>query len=264
MVDFKNTLSLQTFKRIFFVLMILGVSIFVQASYFQVVRHSYLSSDLRLLESQDRDFLNMEFRNEEILLTKNEQNFEATSYWPKARAFGLVAQKQPEAGSFLVEQDHHGGPPKVVFYQFLNFLLFIGLLFYLLKDKVKSFYQNRFDLFQRQFNVARKEREEIESSYRGYQQKLEQMNLTSEDQIANAREEASATKVRMLDEAHIESERIQKEAQTLLDLEHKRAKRLIQAEFVDKIIDKIQSEISKSITDEDKKALIKKFEVSLK
>ena len=162
------------------------------------------------------------------------------------------------------EGDHHGGPPKVVFYQVLNFLLFIGLLFYLLKDRVKSFYQNRFDLFQKQFEAAYKEREEMEASYKDYQQKLKQINLTSEDQITKAKQEASATKSRMLDEANLESERIQQEAQNLLDLEHKRERRFIQAEFVNKVIDRIQSEVSQSITDEDKKALIKKFEVSLK
>lgn len=162
------------------------------------------------------------------------------------------------------EGDGHHGVPKVVFYQVLNFLLFIGLLFYLLKDKVKSFYQNRFDLFQKQFEAAYREREEMEASYKDYQQKFKQINLTSEDQIAKAKQEASATKSRMLDEANLESERIQQEAQNLLDLEHKREKRFIQAEFVDKVIDRIQSEVSQSITDEDKKALIKKFEVSLK
>ena len=166
----------------------------------------------------------------------------------------------------VAEQGHDEGygPPKVVFYQALNFLLFAGLLFYLLKDKVKNFYQSRFDLFQKQFKAAYREREEIESSYKDYQQKLKQINLTSEDQIVKARQEASATKARMLNEASLESERMQKEAQTLLDLEHKREKRAIQAEFVERVIDRIQSEISGSITDKDKKALIKKFEVSLK
>ena len=285
MVNLKSILSLQTFSHIFFVLIILGVPIYEEAFSFQVVRQSgnqaveqsgsranwYIHSSLRFFESQfDQNFLNMGLRNKEILLTKNEQIFEAASYLPTALiAVGLAAQKQPEAGSSLAEQDHHekgdhGGPPKVVFYQVLNFLLFAGLLFYLLKDKVKSFYQSRFDLFQKQFKAARREREEIESSYKDYQQKLEQINLTSEDQIKKASQEASATKARMLDEAHLEAERIQQSAQTLLDLEHKRTKRLIQAEFVEKIIDRIQSEISRSVTDEDKKALIRKFEVSLK
>ena len=185
-------------------------------------------------------------------------------------AFYFLASWQPinlVSTALAATEQGHGeshGPPKIVFYQVLNFLLFAGLLFYLLKDKVKNFYQSRFDLFQKQFKAAYREREEMESSYRDYQQKLEQINLTSEDQIAKARQEAEATKSRMLNEVDLESERIQKEAQTLLDLEHKREKRAIQAEFVERVIDRIQSEISGSITDKDKKALIKKFEVSLK
>ena len=46
----------------------------------------------------------MVLKNEEILLTKNEQIFEAISIFLKALAFRLVAQKLPEAGLFLVRQ----------------------------------------------------------------------------------------------------------------------------------------------------------------
>ena len=276
MMNLKHILNLQNFRPIFFILIVLSVSV-LEASFFQVtgqsgsqaIWHGYSNSNLRFFENQfDQSFLNMKLRNEDILLTKNEQIFEAASYLPTALiAVGLAAQKQPEAGSFLVEQEGHGeshGPPKVVFYQVLNFLLFAGLLFYLLKDKVRNFYQSRFDLFQKQFKAAYKEREEMEASYKDYQQKLKQINLTSEDQIAKAKQEAEATKSRMLNEVDLESERIQKEAQTLLGLEHKREKRLIQADFVERVIDRVKSEISGSITDKDKKALIKKFEVSLK
>ncbi len=224
MVNLKSILSLQTFSHIFFVLIVLGVSIYGDAS-LQAIGQS---GSQAVRQSDD------------------------------------LASTALAAAETAHEEGDHGGPPKVVFYQVLNFLLFAGLLFYLLKDKVKSFYQSRFDLFQKQFKAARREREEIESSYKDYQQKLEQINLTTEDQIKKARQEASATKARMLDEAHLEAERIQQSAQTLLDLEHKRTKRLIQAGFVEKIIDRIQSEISRSVTDEDKKALIRKFEVSLK
>ena len=229
MVNLKSILSLQTFSHIFFVLIVLGVPIYGDAS-LQAIGQS---GSLVIRQSGN------------------------PAIWQGAH-LASIALAATEGG------DHHGGVPKVVFYQVLNFLLFAGLLFYLLRDKVKSFYQSRFDLFQQQFKASRREREEIESSYKEYQQKLQKIDLTSDSQIAEARQEAGATKTRMLNEAHLESERIQREAQTLLDLEHKKAKRIIQFEFVEKIVEKIQSEISKSLTNEDKKSLIKKLEVSLK
>ena len=232
MIDLKHILTLQLFRQVFFVLIILGVPILGDASSFQVV---------------------WEPDQQVVRQSGSQANWQSVNLASTALA--------------ATDADHHeghGGPPKVVFYQVLNFLLFAGLLFYLLKDKIKNFYQNRFDLFQEQFKAAYREREEIESSYKDYQQKLKQISLTSEGQILKARQDASATKARMLDEAGLESKRIQQEAQTLLELEHKREKRFVQAEFVERVIDRIQSEISGSITDEDKKTLIKKFEVSLK
>ena len=235
MVNSKNIL--QIFSYIFFVLIILDVSMYEEAFSFQAVSPSGNPAVWQLGNRAVRQL--------------------------GSRATGQSGHLASIALAATEGSDHHG-VPKVVFYQVLNFLLFAGLLFYLLKDKVKSFYQNRFDLFQKQFEAAYKEREEMEASYKDYQQKLEQINLTSEDQIAKAKQEAGATKSRMLNEVDLESKRIQQEAQTLLGLEHKREKRLIQAEFVEKVIDRIQSEISGNVTDEDKKAFIQRFEVSLK
>ena len=52
------------------------------------------------------DSLNMVSRNEDILSPKNEKIFEAVSSLPKAKAFGLTDQKQPEADSFLGKQTY--------------------------------------------------------------------------------------------------------------------------------------------------------------
>ena len=254
MVNIKYALPVQTFRNIFVVLMILGLPICGEGySFFQAVGQS----GSRVIGQSGNQTVGQS--GSPIGQSGNQAVGQSGS--PVARqSVGLI-------NTALGAEQGHGeahGVPKIVFYQVLNFLLFAGLLFYLLKDKVRSFYQNRFDLFQEQFKAAYKEREEMEASYKDYQQKLKQINLTSEDQIAKAKQEASATKARMLDEAGLESERLQKEAQILLDLEHKREKRIIQAGFVEKVIEKIQSEISESLTDQDKKALIHKFEGSLK
>ncbi len=45
----------------------------------------------------------MELKNERILPTKNKRIFEAISLLSTATAVGLIAQKQPEAGLFLVK-----------------------------------------------------------------------------------------------------------------------------------------------------------------
>ncbi len=160
--------------------------------------------------------------------------------------------------------DSHEGVPKVVFYQFLNFSLFVGLLFYLLKDKIRAFYKSRFDRFQEQFQAAQKEREDMEVAHKDYTQKLQEITTTSQEQIAKAQKEALATKDQMLKEADIEATRIQNEALSLLDLEHKKAKRQLIAEFAEKIILQVQTKISKTMTSEDRHHFIKTLEVSLK
>lgn len=184
------------------------------------------------------------------------QAFEETGIWQ------LAAKSS--------DNEHHGehgeshGIPRVVFYQILNFLLFIAFLFFLLKDKIKIFYQNRYNLFQEQFKAARREREDMQASYKDYQEKLQQITATSEDQVKKAEQESNEMKTRMLADADLESQRIKNETQALLDLEHKKAKRFVQAEFVEKVISSVQDDIAKGMSNEDRKSLIKKFEAGLK
>ena len=104
----------------------------------------------------------------------------------------------------------------------------------------------------------------MQASYENYQQKLQEITTTSEDQIKKAKQESNEMKIRMLKDADLESQRIKNEAQTLLDLEYRKARRLVQAEFVEKIISSVQDSIGKGMSSEDKESLFKKFEVSLK
>lgn len=160
-------------------------------------------------------------------------------------------------------EEHHEeashGVPTVVFYQVLNFLLFIGLLFYLLRDKVKTFYQNRYNQFQEKFEASKKERETMEATHKDYQKKLQNITKTEKVQIQKAEQEANAMKARMLSDADLENQRITQQAQLFLELEHKKLKRQMQIEFSRHLITQIRSEIAKDINSEDQKALVQKF-----
>ena len=151
------------------------------------------------------------------------------------------------------------GVPGVVFYQALNFLLFIGLLFYLLRDKVRAFYQGRYDRFQEQFEASRKEREAMDASYKNYQEKLQEITSTESHQIQKAEQEAFAMKARILANADQDAQQIEREAQVLLDLEYKKLQREIQLEFSKKFMQKIRRDLSTHISPTDQGVLIQQF-----
>lgn len=202
-------------------------------------------------------FIGFEYLNPFKSLQSSFMALQDTS-WNIQPGLGTKALAATQDGKGHLEE-HEVHVPDVVFYQILNFLLFVGLLFYFLKDWVRAAYLNRHNLFHKQFEASKKEREAMEASYQDYQEKLQNISITEKQQIQKAEKDAQVMKARTLETADLESQRILRQAQALLDLEDRRWQQQIQVAFSKQLHIRLQGEISKHIQPEDHKQLIQKF-----
>ena len=104
---------------------------------------------------------------------------------------------EPEAAAHAEE----GAIPTSVLYQFINFALYAGLVFYFVRKPVRSYFQNREAGFNQALVKAQEARKEAEEQRRTIQTKITQLESNQAQSVEQARAEAEALKTRILQEA---------------------------------------------------------------
>lgn len=114
------------------------------------------------------------------------------------------------------------GVPSVVWFQALNFILFVGLLWFLLRGKIVKFYSNRELKFNELFKNASIKKEEALSELKNFEMKLNEINNTRDAQIAKAKSDSLKSNQNLLSQADIQADKIKKESIETANIEKKK------------------------------------------
>lgn len=120
-------------------------------------------------------------------------------------------------------QEVSHGVPKVVWFQALNFSLFAGLLWFILKDKIKAYYKNRQSGFQEKFKAASYKKREALQSLKAFEKRLEDLLNTKEAQIEKAKKHAATSVQALLNQTEAQVQQIQQESKETIDRLHAKA-----------------------------------------
>ena len=86
----------------------------------------------------------------------------------------------------------------------INFVIFVGILWYLLADKIKTFYANRSDSIAKSFEEVEAKLRESQAQKEALKKEVEEANKRAEDIIKTAKKEVELIKSKVLDNAKME------------------------------------------------------------
>lgn len=155
--------------------------------------------------------------------------------------------------------DHHGGIPTVLWLQVVNFVLYVGLLVYLLRKPVRSFFEGRVENYNSALKRAEAQKREAETKRREIQERLTRLESTSAQSIAEAKAEAEALRQRVLVEAKELSEKLRAEAQRTAQIELERAKFALRQEMLSQSVQLASKILADKIQEPDQKRLQSEF-----
>ena len=128
------------------------------------------------------------------------------------------------AGSEHSSGAYPGGVPFVVVYQAINVVILFGGLFYFMKEPVILLFANRKSQYLAAATKAQTIRQQAEQDHSEIKSKLASLESSTEQSLAQAKQDAANMKTQMLAEAEALSKRIREEAKLAAQLEFERAK----------------------------------------
>lgn len=121
---------------------------------------------------------------------------------------------------------HHGnpGPDLGTLYKAINLVIFLSLLFVLLKKPVKSFFADRSTGIKTLIDQAGISYQEALKTNQEIKSRLETLEKQKSDMLSEFKAEAEEEKARLLDQAKKMTERLQSDAKMMAESEVKKAR----------------------------------------
>jgi F-type H+-transporting ATPase subunit b len=156
-------------------------------------------------------------------------------------------------------EEGHGGGIGDLLWSALNLALLIGVIVYLARKPLTTFFAERRSRIQAEIKAAADLRADAEARYAKWQRRL--MELESElAEIRNtARERALAERERILADATAAAERIRRDAQAAVDQELRRARAQLRQEAADLAIELAGETLRRQVGQSDQDRLLDEF-----
>lgn len=155
----------------------------------------------------------------------------------------------------------HGeaGIPASVMWQAINFALFVGLLWFLLRKKVPAYFAERAANFNLALAKAEKARQEAEEQKRVIEARLQALQSSADQSVAQAKLDAEELRQKIVREAQEISVRIIEDARHTAEIELQRAKSELREEVLSQAMVAAKKILSEKIADTDQKRLQSEF-----
>ena len=154
---------------------------------------------------------------------------------------------------------HEEGIPSAVIYQAINFFLFIGLMVFLLRKPVRGYFTGRQAAYKAALHKAETARREAEAKRQEIQDRLNKLESTTQQSVAQAKAEAEALKQKIVTEAQQLSVSMREEAQRTAAVEVERAKNQLREEMLAQAVALSRKMLEEKIAEPDQKRLQTEF-----
>jgi F-type H+-transporting ATPase subunit b len=145
----------------------------------------------------------------------------------------------------------------------VNFILFVGLLYYFGKGPVAEFMKNRSDTIGSEIAAAKRLREEAEAELAEYRGKLEQFDRQREEILEGYVKAGESEAEALVEAAREHAERLKRDAEISIQQEIIRARTALSEEIVQDALSVARQTIRERLDDGMKAALVKDYTVSL-
>jgi F-type H+-transporting ATPase subunit b len=177
---------------------------------------------------------------------------------------GLVyASSGGEGAGHGAEAAHGGGETTArlldLLYRSLNFIIFFGVLFFLLRKPLKQALANRRDSIQKELEDLEAKKEEARREYQTLEKRISNIKEEREAILTEYKAEAEKEKQKIIDNAQKMATRIVDQAQVAIQQEMQKAGQSLRQEMSETAVRMAEEILKKNITENDQKVLIGEY-----
>lgn len=144
-------------------------------------------------------------------------------------------------------------------YRVMNFVVLVGGLFFLLRKPLAQALDTRIKGIQLQLQELEAKKAAAEKELAKYEAQIAQLSQESEKIVAEYIRQGNDAKAKILKEAEAAAIKLEEQAKRNIEHEFKTAKEKLQAEIIEKALEKAESRIKTSITPADQNLLIDEY-----
>ncbi|RME18342.1 MAG: hypothetical protein D6797_00625 [Bdellovibrio sp.] len=149
------------------------------------------------------------------------------------------------------EGGHHSSeiPVKFILEQIFNVTVLIIALSYLLKDKIRHYFKERYEEFEKLSNQSSMLMKEAEEKFKKIQEKVEELKDQASMNRARIEKEAEELKEQIIADTKKLIAKMEKESEREALIELKKAKKIFSEELIDKAVFWAKEELKKNLTE---------------
>ncbi len=144
-------------------------------------------------------------------------------------------------------------------YRIINFLVLVGLLFFLLRKPAAQFLGERIKGIREQLAELEQKKIEAEKKLAEYTRRLEAMSSESDRIIEEYRRQGEAMRDNILKAAEVAAAKLESQARRNIEHEFKKARIELEMEIMEKAISRAEDMLRKNITDQDQERLVGEY-----
>lgn len=140
-----------------------------------------------------------------------------------------------------------------------NFVVLIGLLYWLLAAKIKDFFVGRRAEIKENIEKAAQRKAEAEKKFREYSEKLDKASLEIDNIYEMIKAQGVAEKQKIIEDAERTAKKMKEDAQARIEQETKKATDMLKAQAVQISVQMAEEILKKNITQEDHAKMVKEY-----
>jgi F-type H+-transporting ATPase subunit b len=140
-----------------------------------------------------------------------------------------------------------------------NFLVMIGLLYWLLAAKIKEFFSGRRVEIKESLEKSVERKSEAEKKYREYSEKLDKASTEIDGILEMIKAQGITEKQKIIEDAEKTAKKMKEDAHARIEQEMKKAADQLRAQAVDLSVQMAEEILKRSITQDDHKAMVKEY-----
>ena len=165
-------------------------------------------------------------------------------------------------GIAFAEAEGEGGGSALWFGLFkktFNFVVLIGLLYWLLASKMKDFFAGRRVEIKESLEKSVEKKAEAEKKYREYSEKLDKAALEIDGIFEMIKAQGVTEKQKIIEDAERTAKKMKEDASARIEQEMKKATEQLKSQAVELSIQMAEDILKRNVTKDDHKAMVKDY-----
>jgi F-type H+-transporting ATPase subunit b len=140
-----------------------------------------------------------------------------------------------------------------------NFIVLVGLLYWLLASKIKDFFSGRRVEIKESLEKAVERKADAEKKYREYSEKLDKASLEIDGIFEMIKAQGVTEKQKIIEDAEKTAKKMKEDASARIEQEMKKATEQLKAQAVELSVQMAEEILKRSITKDDHKAMVEDY-----